>query len=433
MQSGYLQTVGQVGRRLRNPQHTFALRHAPYEIQPFLIAPVLPGETMKNLSLQARVQTRPIKNSLVGWWCEHYVFYVKHRDLHDPTKFTDLMINSSAVLSAHEDWKTGVTDLFYGWRALGTGMDWTKACLRVVIENFFRDEGEAYDVTTIDAHPAAYLTGNTPWDSAILDTSMATATEVNIPVDAAPTPDIVKVSDVIRAMETYQMLVNQNLVNQTYEDWLRSYGVRTQAAVVNKPELIRFMREWTYPSAFVQPDTGGGDSDVTASCSWSIAERADKDRFFAEPGFIFGVTVVRPKVYFANQSRPLASLLDDAKSWLPAVLRGDNMASWKKITDAASDPLSGVGTGDWWIDLKDLFVYGDQFTNLPNTVADFNHMGLPSTTANPRYPVQAGVDALFVSADATDGVVQDGIVRLSILGNIEDTSPRGTVFGGPAA
>ena len=72
--------LAQQRRVTRRPQHTFQLRHRPWEIQPFMLAPVLPGETMQNLLLQARVVTDPIKNPLIGWWCEHYVFYVKHRD-----------------------------------------------------------------------------------------------------------------------------------------------------------------------------------------------------------------------------------------------------------------------------------------------------------------------------------------------------------------
>lgn len=70
-------------RVLRNPQHRFSLQTRPYQLQPFMIAPVLPGETMKNLLLQARVVTHPLSPDLrlVGWWNEYFFFYVKHRDL----------------------------------------------------------------------------------------------------------------------------------------------------------------------------------------------------------------------------------------------------------------------------------------------------------------------------------------------------------------
>jgi len=55
-----------VGRKLRAPQHHWSLRHVPFALQPFCIAPVLPGETMKNALLQARAVTMPIKSPLVG-------------------------------------------------------------------------------------------------------------------------------------------------------------------------------------------------------------------------------------------------------------------------------------------------------------------------------------------------------------------------------
>ena len=74
-------------RQLRRPQHRFSLRIRPYQLQPFLIAPVLPGETCKNILTQARVVTDPLDpaTKLVGWWCEQFYFYVKHRDLAEGT------------------------------------------------------------------------------------------------------------------------------------------------------------------------------------------------------------------------------------------------------------------------------------------------------------------------------------------------------------
>lgn len=70
-------------RRARRPQHTFNIRWRPFQIQPFVLAPVLPGETLKNALIQAQIWSDPLgvamKNS--GWWLECFLFYVKHRDL----------------------------------------------------------------------------------------------------------------------------------------------------------------------------------------------------------------------------------------------------------------------------------------------------------------------------------------------------------------
>lgn len=431
-----LAVAPRVSRVGRNPSHPFHVRHAPYEIQPFFIAPVLPGETMKNLSLQSRVLTQPLKASIIGWWIEHYVFYVKHRDLHDYTKFTDMVLDPAAVLTGHEDYQSATRDPFYGWATKAattyTGLNWLKACTRVVVETFFRDEGEAWDVATIDGNPAAYLQQANAFQSAVLntvltDTSGAGQTDVLIPEQAADAGTLY--SDVEKARWQYEFLRQQNLVNASYEDWLRSYGVRSLTAVQNKPELVRYMRDWTYPASHVIPSAvTPGDSSVTSACSWSIAERADKDRFFREPGFLVGYTCARPKVYLGNQNVYAAALMQDAYSWLPAILNGDATASWKKITDAAGDLIAGGATGDWWVDIKDLLIYGDQFTNQDvNAATTMNKMLLPAADVNVLHPVQASVDALFVSGDATAGVWQDGIVRLHVMGAQQDTSPRGAV------
>lgn len=418
-----------VSRKLRNPAHSFTIKHAPFEIQPFFIAPVLPGETMKNLSLQSRAISNPLKSQLTGWWLEYYFFYVKHRDLNDPTVFTELMLDASATLTAHEDYKVATAEAFTGWLSAGTGMDWVKACLRPVIETYFRDQGEAWNAATIDSNPAAYVNMETWLQSAELATAMD-AVDVTIPIDATPAPDVAYASDVLRALRNYELLKAQGLVDMTYEDYLRSFGVRIVPEVENKPELIRYIREWTYPTSAVQPNSAvAGAADVSASAVWSIAERADKDRFFREPGFIFGVTCARPKVYSSVQKRPAVSLLDDAYSWLPAMLAGQTDASWKEITDAATDILGGNATGNWWVDVKDLFLHGDQFTNQTDLSA-LNGMALPSTAMGVKHPVQASVDAMFISADATGGIRQDGIVRLSILGQQSETSPRGSSFAG---
>ena len=42
------------GRVSRRPEHTFHVRYRPFQIQPVMIAPVLPGETMKQAQFQVR-------------------------------------------------------------------------------------------------------------------------------------------------------------------------------------------------------------------------------------------------------------------------------------------------------------------------------------------------------------------------------------------
>ena len=74
------QSARRTGRVTRSPRHTFQLRHRPFLLQPFMLAPVIPGETMKSLLLQSRAVTSPIANPLVGWWLEYYFFYAKYSE-----------------------------------------------------------------------------------------------------------------------------------------------------------------------------------------------------------------------------------------------------------------------------------------------------------------------------------------------------------------
>ena len=172
------------------------------------------------------------------------------------------------------------------------------------------------------------------------------------------------------------------------------------------------MREWSYPSNTINPENGTPSSAV----SWSIAERADKDRFFAEPGFIIGVSVARPKVYMGKQRESASHLLNDAFSWLPAVMREQAETSLKQVAQGTG-PLGGLHTANaYWVDIRDLFLYGDQYVNFALTETDAGLVALPSTSNSlSRYASEADVDALFAS-DTRELVRSDGIINMTILG-----------------
>ena len=60
-----------IARRVpRSPKHPFQLRTRPFQIQPFMISPVLPGETLKNLVLQSRVVSKPLVHPSYRDWEE---------------------------------------------------------------------------------------------------------------------------------------------------------------------------------------------------------------------------------------------------------------------------------------------------------------------------------------------------------------------------
>lgn len=403
--------LGQAPRKMRHPNHPFNLEVRPWQLQPFMLAPVLPGETMKNLLLQSRAVSFPIKNSEIGWWCEYYFFYVKHRDLDARDTLTNLMLDPStsvAGLLEAGDVK------FYHSAVAGNRINFTKLCLKRVVEDYFRNDGEAWNIIAVDNLPVASINQTNWLDSAMNNTERMS---VDVDVDGPDANTTIQASEVDIAMRTWQFLRGNGLTEMTYEDYLATFGVRRTAVELHKPELIRFIRDWTYPSSVVEPTTGV----PSAAVSWKTAERADKDRYFTEPGWILGVCCFRPKVYLKNQDGLAAHSMDTTYSWLPQVLSEDNLASWKQNA-ATKSPLPGNTDSMWW-DVKDLLLYGEQFVNFNIGAATTkNTVSLPTAALAKRYVGATDMDALFSAAAPANVIRVDGVVSLSIAGQQRDTS-----------
>lgn len=391
-------------RKTRAPQHPFFIRSRPFQIQPMFIAPVLPGETLDRLLLQSRVVTDPIQNRLIGWWAEYHFFYVKIRDLAGRDDFTQMFLELGYDLSAYNSAQNFKTYHF------GSTIDWCKLCLDRVVEEFFVNEGET--APTLDGVPLAQIVSDRWLDSVI---PYADRTSVDIDLTDAGSQDgtAVTASEIDTAMRTWSMLQMQGMTNATFEDYCAAAGVKMAPAdEPHRPEWIRSVRDWTYPTNTVEPTTGTPSS----ACSWSIRETADKKRFFKEPGFLLGVQVVRPKVYLRNLEGSALGLMTSMLPWLPAVLQNDPRTSQINVAQGAGPFSIGSDSDGYWVDMADLFHHGDQFLNFdPAAVADANLVDLPTAALLKRYADSDDVNALFVgSTAATRKIEADGIVSLAV-------------------
>lgn len=391
-------------RRMRRPTHTFQLRTRPWQIQPFLLHPVLPGETMKSLVMQASVVSDPVKNKLIGWWNEYHFFYVKHRDLASRDELVSMHLKGTALATGRA--AANVADTY---TAKG-GIDWMTLCLRRVVEEYFRDEDQVWDGFKIGNMPIAQVKQNSFLDSLISDTATDTPNELQ-----DPSSD----NSILSAyQEHYDKMRQMRMTDMSFDDWLKAHGVNgvqsPEPEDFYKPELLRSVREYTAPTNTVDPTTG----IPTTALVWRHMIQAGKDRFFKEPGFIIGVTVARPKVYLGNQVGQAAAFLDEARLWLPALLRDEPYTSLKEFATStgANGPLGTTPAAGYWVDLRDLFIYGDQFSNYALTGAD-NAVALPAADLNRLYPTAAMADGLFTAA-ANNLIRQDGVVRLHIAGTV---------------
>lgn len=418
----------QVKRRQRSPTHNWYVKHRPWQIQPIFIAPVLPGETLKNLTLQARTVTDPIQNPLMGWWLEHYVFYVKLRDLYARDVITSALLKPDTDMSSID----GATDLqYYHLNGTQVAVNWPKLCLESIVDNYFRNEGEAAFDFVIPATTGLPVAGNMSdgWWNSLTTKAAITAAGVdqNLVSASAGQGDAttaVWTSEIDKAMREYEFARMNKVTDMTFEDWCEQFGIKMPEAELFRPELIRYSRDWTYPTNTIDPTSGVARS----ACSWSTQLRGDKDRFFKEPGFIVGVTCARPKVLMKNIRSNGVMLMRDAYSWLPASLANDPYSSLTLILN--DTPITGL-SADYYADIKDLFIHGDQFTNIDlsaaiNTLAaSVNTVALPTAALAHRYPASTDADALFITQTAgVSGLRQDGVVTLHILGRMVDTTPQ---------
>ena len=402
-----IQPLKPVGRKWRRPKHRFQVSHKPYQIQPFMLAPVLPGDTLKTASFQARVVTDPIKNPLVGWHQEYYFFYVKLTDLEIRDQIPEMFLDPAfdpTGLNAAANTKT--------YHA-GGGIDWVAHAMQRCVAEYFRDEGEAWDVATLDGLALAQCFGREDaWTDSLMQDD-----------DAPETPVADEDMGAVYGEQyaKWEAMAKLKLTNLTFEEYLeRAYGVAVEAENndQHKPELLRYVRDWSYPSNTVDPTTGTPSSAV----SWSIAERLDKNRFFKEPGFVLGLTVTRPKVYMANQKGSASQLLNKGERWLPSIVLGTEPHASVVNVPTGTGPLPNItDDGGYWVDLVDLFMYGEQFLSYTTTDAGLSTVSLPSAAGSTKYASSADIDALFKSA-ASNKVRQDGIVDLRILSRIADTT-----------
>lgn len=419
-----------VKRTPRNPKHTFNLRTKPFEIQPFMISPVLPGETLNNLVHQSRVVTRPLKNRLIGWWTEYMYFYVKLKDIQahlegpNMTGFVDEMVTSPSTYD-HTALREGASAVYYHHAG---ATPWVKYALQTIVEYYFRDQGEDWDVAVSAAGlPLAQYAGKTWFDSLTMADEKRTDRDMDLDLN---NDGNLTATELETGLSQWQALRDAGLETLDYEDWLRTFGVAAPEEVPEsfnryRPELIRSYRDWAFPTNTVEPTTGVPSSAV----SWVCAFSADKNRRFMEPGFIVGLTVSKPKVYIKDQAGALASNLETLEHFLPALSHKQWERGFKQFAgnegpfagkfDADNTPPVGTPQG-YWIDLRDLFMYGDQFLNYaPDAVGGALSVLTPAGAS--RYPTATEIDGLFAGDDKY--IETDGVCTLNIMGRQVDHTP----------
>lgn len=405
--SGAIQEANAVSRKGRYPVHNHLVQFRPWQIKPFMVAPVFPGDTMKRLTHTSRTLTDPLKvgpGNLLPWWVEHYYFYVKVRqcgqDVFDAYKAmvlqgTPIGINDPVNAATNHN---------------GRGIDWAKRALNFCVEEGgFRNAGEPLGALVDGLPLAAAMPHKRGWHD-----SLTASTNVDPALEAPPTNnDLENPHQYVmpELIEQYERMRSMRFIEMTFEDWLAMHGVNIpQEDDIEKPELVRLSNSWSYPSNTIDPTNGAATGVAMFSSQFS----GDKDRFFKEPGFLVGLTLVRPKIFLGNQEAPAANtFLNTAYGWSPRLLADQPHVSIKGFKGGASiqGPLKGQSMG-YWVDIRDLFLHGDQFVDM--AAAGGYAPALPAANGEKRWATAAMMDGLFQVA-GSNKIRQDGTTRLSIL------------------
>ena len=397
----------------RYPKHTFRVNSKPFSIQPFFSARVLPGETLRNLYFESRVVTSPIVNPIIGWKKEYYFFYVRITDL-----LNDAM-KEMFVDPANAEITTSVAAANNAslYEANG-GVQWTRLAMRRCVETYFRDQDEAWNIA-VDAEglPIAQIRENTFMDS---------LTDKDLMPEGAAIAGATDMADLERLMEAFEQLRALGIANMTYEDWLRSQGIAIPNKDENKPELLARFSEYQYPSNTIEPTTGAPSSAV----SWVFKNGERSPKFFKEPGFLIGLSVTRPKIYFGGLSGSAHGFAKRAWDWMPNYLREMPQTSLKYFAlDTGPVGVRATDADAYFLDMRDELIYGDQFQNIsvfnnaPSNVPADHILPLPDTSLNWRYPTAAMCMSLFTDT-AAGRIKHDGYVSLSVKGHEVDFTAR---------
>lgn len=406
----------------RYPKHTFLTRELPFTAQPFLFARVLPGETLENLYMESRVITDPILNPIIGWKKEYFYFYVKITDLL-LTGIENYFVDPDNT-SMTTEWSAASTQANY-YTAKGAVPFLRYAMIRVVDE-YFRDEGEAFaDHLTASDVPIVQIRESS-WMDTLMDEDTF-ATFVGGDPSAETTAEGLEA-----VMNAFEHLRAMGMANMTYEDFLRSYGIAIPGKDENRPELIAHFSDYQYPSNTIDPTSG----TPTSAVSWVFKNGKREPKFFKEPGFLVGVSITRPKMYFGQLAGALAGFASTAWDWVPNYLNEAAATPMPETSIKAfatqTGPLGDTATGvdGYYVDMRDELIHGDQFQNVvgftdgadPSDSAA-NHLLVTRTIDSFdgwKYPTEAQCKSFFVTPASAFYVKQDGYVSLQIKGKQVD-------------
>ena len=405
-----LQQPGQMRtRHQRSPSFPVQGGIKPFGLYPLGFTPVLPGETLDKLSAKMTYVSSPVKNPLAGGWLETWVYYVKLTDI-DPdlgAMFIGQLTNSAA-------YQAPVDRPRYFTKS--GQVDWLYLATQVVHKMDFLDEGET--PRFVDGVPQLKRISTDFMESAVLKSdyeNVATATTVE---------------DMTVEMQAFLAMRQMGMGEVSYEQYLRTYGVKSVNMREGQPELLSYRRYWSLPSNVLDPTSGA----PTGAFYWRLDDLdLKKPKLFKEPGFVIIYHAMRPKLFDGKQVASRSSDLWGFKDFFPSYTMSDITAGIQEMDPDTMKTFAGAGTAPYdpvWVDHRDLLMHGEQFINARGRFAPPLSTGRNFSASATRQDLRgqyaklpADTISLFQSAVEDQHVIDyEGIFSTSIKGHVQDNT-----------
>ena len=281
-----------MARNRRNPRFPTTNTGKFNELIPCHKAMVLPGETLKRLSLKTRMQSIPVIQSLTGAYYDTWFFYVPFRLA--VTNWEEFILGNAGISLESTAYNLQSAHFFSagGTDSSGTGTDNStlnmvlyQQCYEKIVNDYFRSDVDGS--FTFAGVPAMI---HRPDLTSIGTLSDIIDSEVDV---ALSTDDQSSAKDIQLALEKLKYKTKMDSFSGKYADFLRLYGVNASEGVLQMPEYLGKYRKYLWPSKSINQTSGNTVQSFMHDCSIML----NKPRYFSEHGFIMGVKSVRPKLY----------------------------------------------------------------------------------------------------------------------------------------
>lgn len=318
-------------RRTYRPQYRFTGGFRLTGLYPTFVRPVIPGETLRNYYAQHEVIGRPLVKQGIGGHYETFLFYVPYRALHGVSidDLDDLFDDPATNLPSH-NW-TGRPEYL---RPHYHNTKLFNLAYAAIYQTYFDRPGDLDDWTSY-RHPIDADGDKVERAQLIIGDALVSAIQnleaggdVSLDIDSDGT---ITAEEAAQIVAEYWLRRRQGESYQDYDTFLRRNGIRlkTKRSGPPKPELLAHSRHFQMPT--VRYDNAS--AAMVSRWHWKEAVKRSKDFFFAEPGMLYGLSLIRPSVYWKDRKASAAGRFDLVKDFDPNFLRNVPQEAWRPVDD----------------------------------------------------------------------------------------------------